>query len=164
MTYKITHKSQTECRIRYIESEPVERSWLNQWHALGIIVIAMIFVPNVSNIYLQLIVYYCLLVIASWLIHFIYRSLLIPALEFEIGLNRIDNRITVTNLLKANKPLQIHPLMNFTGFEYREIPSSHRLENHTPAELYLIFMARAHSKNPSCDDGRKCKNNHRSRK
>lgn len=123
MPYKIQHKSQNSCLIKYVKDKRSRRKKRYDLALLVFFIIALMIGVDF------------ILAGAMWFAaRIVFGALQPPYVNFEIELNRQKNRIYIRNSDQPRAKVTTYPLTDFNGFGVRE-------QEHLQAELFLKLEA-----------------------
>lgn len=128
MPYEIKHKSRNECLIKYVKGDdPIPRAGLG-WPLFGGGIVAVLMGMDIILVIFLLI-----------FIPFLFAKINPPPRDFEIKLNRSENRITIHNTEQLTPKVMTYALDNFMGLGLAEKSAPKRSKHGAYAELFLKF-------------------------
>jgi len=110
MPYKIQHKSQNSCLIKYTKGKGTRRKKRSDLSLVVLGIIAIMIGVDIAVV-----------IIACILIWFFFSLTIAPYFNFEIELNRPKNQISIKNSEQAQPKVTTYPLDHFNGFGFREL-------------------------------------------
>ena len=128
MPYEIKHQSRNECRIRYVKGDDPDIKIKLSWPIIGFGFVA---------VFMGLEFFYAILIV--FIIIRGIEKLQPPRPNFEIELNRPNNRITVRDIGQTKPKKLIYPLNHLIGFGLSEISAPKQSKHGAYTELYFNF-------------------------
>ena len=128
MPYEIKHKSRNECLIRYVKGDDPDTKVKLNLPIIGFALVA---------VFMGLDFYFAIL--AVFLLIYAVDKAQPPRLNFEIELNRPNNRIIIRNSKQAQPKNMIYPLNHLMGFGLSEASAPKGSKHGAYTELHFEF-------------------------